>query len=298
LTELLAEHPPTRPRGLDRASMYILGASLSLATMGALTHEVGSRCDWLVISLVRAVMMLVTAATLARSSGSKLVVWRPRTLWVRSLAGSCSLVCNFYALTRLPVADAITLFSIQPLWIALISAIFLRRAPRPVELLGVVCGLLGVVLIERPHMAGDRLAALVALLSSVSSAVAMLGLHRLRQIDPRAVVAHFAGVASLISLIWLVVRGDAFSGGSLDPTTWLYLVGVGATGTLGQILLTKAYAAGSPAKIAVVGLTQVVFGMGFDVALWGRTLDPVALLGFALVLAPTTWLGLRSARPS
>ncbi len=97
--------------------------------MGALVHAVGSRCDWLVVSLVRALVMLASAATLARASGSKLVVWRPRTLWVRSLAGSFSLVCNFYALTRLPVADAITLMNVQPLWIVLISVVVFRRLP-------------------------------------------------------------------------------------------------------------------------------------------------------------------------
>jgi drug/metabolite transporter (DMT)-like permease len=151
-------------------------------------------------------------------------------------------------------------------------------------------------LIERPDLPRDHLAALVALLSSVSAAVAMLGLHRLRRIDSRAVVAHFAGVAALVSLGWLILRGNALSPGLLEPTTWLYLVGIGATGTLGQILLTKAYAAGAPAKVAVVGLAQVLFAMGFDIVLWGRSLDLVGIAGFALVLAPTTWLSIRSAR--
>jgi drug/metabolite transporter (DMT)-like permease len=298
LTEILLEESPRRLKGLDRASLYILGSSLMLATMGALTHSVGARCDWLVVALVRAVMMLATSATLAVSSGSELVVWRPRSLWVRSLAGSCSLVCNFYALTRLPIADAVTLFSLQPLWIVLISVVLFRRAPSLGECLGVAFGLLGVVLIERPDLPRDHLAALVALLSSVSAAVAMLGLHRLRRIDSRAVVAHFAGVAALVSLGWLILRGNALSPGLLEPTTWLYLVGIGATGTLGQILLTKAYAAGAPAKVAVVGLAQVLFAMGFDVALWGRSLDLVGIAGFALVLAPTTWLSIRSAQSS
>jgi drug/metabolite transporter (DMT)-like permease len=296
LAEIELNDLSKRPRVLDRASLFILGASLSLATMGALVHAVGPRCDWLIISLVRAVVMLATSATLARSAGSELHVWRPRTLWVRSLAGSCSLVCNFYALTRLPIADAITLMNVQPLWIVLITVVIFRRTPSLGEILGVACGLIGLVLIERPHFSGDRLAAVVALLSSVSSAVAMLGLHRLRHIDSRAVVAHFAGVASLVSLVWLILRGDAISPGLLEPTTWLYLLGIGATGTLGQILLTKAYAAGAPAKVAVVGLTQVLFAMGFDLVLWGRELDPIGLAGFALVLAPTTWLSIRSAQ--
>jgi len=281
---------------MDRASACMVGGALSFATMGALTHAVGPRCDWLVVALVRAVVMLASAAALARASGSSLVVWRPGTLWVRSLAGSFSLVCNFYALTRLPVSDAVTLMNVHPLWIVLISALVLRRRPTRGEALGVLCGLVGVVLIERPHLSGDRLAALVALLSSASTAVAMLGLHRLRHLDARSVVAHFAGVATLISAAWLIIRGDLRSPGLNESSTILFLLGIGISGTLGQILLTKAYAAGAPAKVAVVGLTQVVFAMGFDVAIWQRSLTPVTLAGFALVLAPSTWLSVRSAR--
>jgi drug/metabolite transporter (DMT)-like permease len=77
---------------------------------------------------------------------------------------------------------------------------------------------------------------------------------------------------------------------SVDPVTLLLLLGVGVTGTVAQIFLTKAYAAGAPARVAVLGLTQVVFGMGFDVALWQRPLSPSALAGTALVLAPSAWL--------
>jgi drug/metabolite transporter (DMT)-like permease len=281
---------------VERASFWMLAGALAFAVMGALVHELGSRCDWLLVALIRALVMLVTAATLARASGSRLAVWRPRTLWVRSLAGSFSLVCNFYALARLPVADAVTLSNVHPLWIVLITAIVLRRAPTWKEFLGVASGLVGVVLIERPHLGGDRLAVLVALLSSVSTAVAMLGLHRLRELDARAVVAHFAGVASLFSAVWLLLRREALPPDLFEPSTMGLLLGVGISGTLGQVFLTKAYAAGAPAKVAVVGLTQVVFAMGFDVAIWGRPLTPPTMAGFALVMAPSTWLSLRAAR--
>ncbi len=64
-------------------------------------------------------MMVVVAAGLARLAGAPLAFWRPRALWVRSLAGSFSLVCNFYALSTLPVADAVTLMNVQPLWVVL-----------------------------------------------------------------------------------------------------------------------------------------------------------------------------------
>ena len=151
-----------RAAGADRASAWMLGGALSFAAMGALMHALGPRCDWLAVALVRAVVMLASAAGLARASGSRLAVWRPGTLWVRSLAGSFSLVCNFYALTRLPVADVVTLSNVYPLWIVLSGRPWLRGRPGWATRRGVACGLAGVVLIERPHLGGDRLAAGVA----------------------------------------------------------------------------------------------------------------------------------------
>jgi len=275
----------------------MLLSAFALATMGAFTSALSSRCDWLLIALVRVLFMLISTVILAHSAGVKLVLFRPRTLWIRSLAGSFSLVCNFFALTRLPVADVLTLTNAYPLWIVLLTALLLRQSPSTSEYLSVASGLLGVVLIQRPHLSGDNLAATVALVSSISTACAMLGLHRLKAIDPRAIVAHFAGVASLIALGWLVMRWGSMTPTTLNATTLLLLLGVGVSGTAGQFLLTKAYATGVPTRIAVVSLTQVIFAMIFDLAIWHRTLSPLTLLGSALVLAPTAWLTSRGARP-
>lgn len=271
--------------------VWMLLGALTFATMGAFTHALGSRCDWLIVAFVRAAFMFVATAGLAWAAGVRLVVWQPRTLWVRSLAGSFSLVCNFYALTRLPIADALTLSNTYPLWIVVLTAFLLRSPPTVREIFGVASGMFGVYLIQQPHLGGDRFAAGVALVSAFSTAVAMLGLHRLRHIDTRAIVAHFAGVASLISLVWLAVRPEILTVEVLRPTTLLLLLGVALTGTVGQFCLTRAYTHGSPARMSIIGLSQVVFAMGFDVVLWQRTLTAPTLIGFLLVLAPTAFLG-------
>jgi drug/metabolite transporter (DMT)-like permease len=241
-------------------------------------------------------IMFASTVLMARAARVRLVVFRPPTLWMRSLGGSFSLVGNFYALTRLPVADAITLSNTYPLWIFLVTALALRRVPATAEALGMFSGLVGVVLIQQPHLGGDRFAVLVALLSSVSTAVAMMGLHRLRGLDPRAIMAHFAGVASLVAVAWLVLRRDAITATALDATTLLLLLGVGVTGTAGQFLLTRAYTSGPPTQVAVIGLTQVVFALGFDVVLWSRSLTVMSLAGFVLVLTPTALLSGRAGQ--
>ena len=280
-----------------RPAVWIILSAFCFAVMGSFTHALGTRCDWLTIALVRAVFMFISAVAISRAAGSALVVWRPRTLWVRSLAGSFSLVCSFYALSRLPVGDVVTLTSTYPLWILVLSWIGTRRDIGPSDVIGVACGVVGVALIGQPHFAGETLAAAVALLSAVSTAVAMIGLHRLRGIDARAVVAHFAGVASVVAGCWYALgKGSDLVSSEritlppfLAPTV-LLLLGVGLSGTVGQWFLTKAYGAGAPTRVSVLALTQVVFAVAFDVILWRRELPPASLLGSVLILAPTAWV--------
>jgi drug/metabolite transporter (DMT)-like permease len=273
-------------------------AAFSFASMGALAHSLGPRCDWFVAALIRIFCTFVFSVALAWLAGARLVLWRPRTLWVRSASGTISLLCTFYALTHLPVADVLTLTNTYPLWIVLISLRQLPRSEIGIDLLCVSSGVVGVVLIQRPYLSGQaNLAVLVALLASVTTAVAMLGLHRLRTVDARAVVAHFSGLATLILSGWVWLHPALASNSSFDRTTALKLLGVGLTGTAAQVLLTKAFAAGSPSRVSVLSLTQVVFAMGFDVAIEGRVLGPSTVLGFLLVLIPTAWITLNAGRP-
>jgi drug/metabolite transporter (DMT)-like permease len=288
--------PPARkmtgPSASARPALWMISGAFSLAIMSTLTHALATRCDWMTIAFVRVAFMFVSAVVAARVAGTLLVFSRPRTLWVRSLAGSFSLVCNFYALTRLPVGDVITLTNTYPLWIIALTWLAARRAPVAGDLLGVLVGVAGVALVGRPHLSGNHLAAAVALISSVSSAIAMIGLHKLRGIDARAVVAHFAGVACVVAGLGYGFRlgVSPMSPAGIDTVTVILLVGVGLTGTIGQVLLTKAYAAGAPTRISVLALTQVVFALILDVVVWNRPIPAASLLGSVLIVAPTAWI--------
>jgi drug/metabolite transporter (DMT)-like permease len=271
--------------------LWMLAGSLAFAVMGTLAHALGSSCDWRIIALARTLLALVFATGLALGAGVRLVLWRPRTLWMRSLAGSASLVCTFFALTRLPVSDVLTLTNMFPVWVGLLSWPLLGQPPTARTWVAVACAVLGVVLIQQPHLAQGNFAVLIALVSSFTTAVAMIGLHRLEGIDYRAIVVHFSAVAlvvcvaSLFALERVAPPEDGLSG-------WagVMLLGVGVTATIGQLFLTKAFSAGQPAKVSVVGLSQVVFALGFDVLLWQRSVDSTTLLGMSLVMAPTAWL--------
>ncbi len=271
--------------------LWMLLGSVAFAVMATLAHFLSDHCAWQVIALVRASVACLAAIMLTLAAGARLVLWRPGTLWLRSIAGSVSMVCTFYSFAHLPPSDVLTLTNMFPLWVALLCWPVLNQVPTASVWLSVASGVVGVVLIQQPHFAEGNFASLIALASSVSTAVAMLGLHRLHDVDPRAVVAHFSGVSILFCTAAFFLferqpaRDNSLIGGDL-----LLLLAIGGTATIGQLLLTLAFAAGPPARVSVVGLTQIVFAVLLELALGHGTLGPMRLVGMAFVIAPTAWV--------
>ncbi len=277
-----------------RAYLFMLLSSLAFASMGAFSHLAGERCDWHLVAFARGSLSFAFTLTLSLATGVRLVLLRPAVLWVRSVAGSVGMLFAFYALTHLPVSTSLTLSNTVPLWVTLLAWPVLGHRPRASVWVAVGTGLLGIALIQRPEAAGDRLAAALALANAFSTSVSMIGLNRLGGVDARAVVTHFSGVATVFTLAFLLASGGAVEYGVLqDGTTLALLCGVGLAATVGQLAMTKAFALGSPSRVSVVGLMQIVFALAFDLLFWRRSFGPLVVLGTALVVAPSAWLMLR-----
>ncbi len=271
----------------------MLGGAAAFSVMSVLTGVVGQQCDWQLIAAVRTTIALVLAISLALAAGAKLVFLRPGKMWMRSIAGSISLVANFYAMTHLPVSDVLTVTNIFPLWVAILSWPLLGSKPPADTWIAAIIGVIGVAIVQQPHFAEGGLALGACVLSSFTSAIALIGLHQLHGLDSRAVVAHFSGVSLVFCLASF--RFPLDHGGVLphSPLTWLLLATLATAATAGQIMLTKAFAAGPPARVSVVNLSQVGMAAAMEVIFLGRRFNGLTLLGMALVLAPTAWVLLR-----
>jgi drug/metabolite transporter (DMT)-like permease len=272
--------------------LWMLGGCASFALMGTVAHLLGeeAHCDWQVVAVARAGMALGFAFLIARAAGVKLVLRGPRSLWIRGLAGSVSMVATFYALTRLPVAQVLTVTQMFPIWVALLSWPLLGEAPGWSAWLAVASAVVGVIVIQDPARGEGNFALVAAGVASLFTAVAMLGLHRLRNLDPWAIVVHFSAIALVfcIASLFLFERRIPLER-LLAPRPLLLLLTLGITATAGQLFLTRAFAAGSPTRVSVVGLMQIVFALPLDLLL-GKHFPSQAFMGIALIIAPTACL--------
>jgi drug/metabolite transporter (DMT)-like permease len=136
-----------------------------------------------------------------------------------------------------------------------------------------------------------------AILASMLSGVALINLHRLKDIDARAVVTHFSAVATTCSfLVWMTIPLS----GNYQPATSLgviRLLGVGLAATVGQLCLTKAFSTGNPASVSIVGLSQVAVAAVIKWILEQQMPSSMTVLGMLLIVTSTVGVMLQKPLP-
>ncbi|NBY00875.1 MAG: DMT family transporter [Planctomycetes bacterium] len=281
--------------------LWMVNGCIAFTFMGnftfALGHvsAIGISLDWQIIAFFRAFLVFLFSIILALAFRINPVVIGSRSLWLRSIAGSGSLVCSFYALTKLQLSLVLTVTNMFPLWVALLSWPMLKKRPSLSEWLAVCMGIIGVGLVQKPHFSDNYLAIVSAITASFFTALAMIGLHKIKGISTQAIVVHFSGVATGLSLLVLPFAPNVGTTiCEMDFKMVLLLLGVGISATIGQNFLTLAFSSGAPTKVSVVGLSQVVFAVIGDVLFWHKSLDSIELIGILLILLPTGWVMIKS----
>lgn len=280
----------------NKAIFWMILGGFDFATMGALIHALGSECDWLILAFLRMFMSFLLALFLTRRAGLKpFLIHRP-LLWLRSLVGCAAMIATFYALTELPISDVAVITESRPIWVAIMAGFILGETTGKRVWISIILGMAGVVLVEHAHMTDQNFAGLAAFFAAIAGALVMVLLRKLRDIDPRTIVAHFSGTASIVCLLLIIVLGRKFDLAFMEnPVNVLMLAGVGLFGTIGQLAMTKAFSIGEAPGVASAGFIRVGFSAGYDVLIWQHSFQPATLLGVALILGSTGGL-LKPAR--
>lgn len=222
----------------------------------------------------------VTLALIRRKGGS-LVSRKPSLLFLRSALGTLGMVCYFYALERLPIANTVTINKLSPFFVVLFSWLFLGERLKPAQVVAIAAAFTGVALVAGPDAVTISGAVIPALASAVFAGGAYTTLRALRKYDsPLLVVFWFSFMTVAVFLPLAVARGEIPAWNALPS-----LLGIGIAGVLGQVLMTSAYRYAEGGKVAVYGYLSVVFSVVWQVTVFKEIPSGAVLAGALLVMA-------------
>ena len=203
-------------------------------------------------------------------------------LAARSISGATGIFGNFYALSRIPIGEAMTLNKTAPFFTVFFSWLFLGEKVSRRQVLCLVFAFVGAMLVMKPGFSGDdALASALALTGGLGAGLAYVCVHQLgrMKVDGALIVLFFSAFSCLASLPFVVA--------DYSPMTWsqvAILLGAGVGAAIGQFGVTAAYRYAEPRSIAAFDYTNVIFTALFGFMFFSQVPDLLSVAGFAVIL--------------
>ncbi len=271
-------------RPLLALAIRLLGIA-GFAVMGALIKLASERGMHLAeIIFWRQLVTVPIIATWAMLAGGihLLKTNRPKAHAVRGLYGVVGMIFNFGAVILLPLAEATTINFSAPIWAVILSIILLKEPVGIWRWSAVLTGFAGILIIAQPgdgHLPLDG--ALVALGGAFMIALISIQIRDLSRTEqPMVIVFWFAAISVVLAAPFqpFVMQAHSWQ-------DWLLLLGIGISGTWGQLLVTMALRFGKVSSVIVMDYSSIVWATLLGWYIFAALPPATTFLGAPLIVA-------------
>ncbi|MDR0440405.1 MAG: DMT family transporter [Candidatus Accumulibacter sp.] len=238
--------------------------------------------------------LLLVVVLLGPRYGARLI--RTQRLAEQVLRGLLLLLGSLFfisALKFLPLAETTAISYLAPLFVTLMSAIFLKERVELARWIAILCSFGGVLIIIRPGSGVFTWAALLPIANATTFAIYQLVTRRLAHLESPYTSIFYAGLVGTVLLSG--VLPDVWTW----PQTWghaLAFAAIGLFAALGHLILIKAYVYASAARLAPFSYSQLIWVALIGFVLFGDFPDAWSLLGMAILIASGVYMAARQRR--
>ncbi len=262
--------------------LYVIMAAFGFSMMSVFVHLAGDLPVFQKAFFRNVVALIfVTGIMLKRKIGFVPDKKNVPALLGRSFFGTVGLLCNFYAIDKLVLADANMLNKLSPFFAIVFSIFLLSERPTAVQVLSVFAAFVGSAFIIKPSLGGY--AVFPAIVGATGGMGAGLAYTFVRYLGGKGensfrIIFFFSAFSSLVCIPFMLADFEPFSLKSL-----IFLICAGISASVGQFGITKAYVCAPAKEISVYDYTQVLFAALFGFLIFGQIPDFLSVIGYCLI---------------
>ncbi len=258
---------------------YMLIASLVFSIMNVCVKMV-SHIPAIEVVFFRALISLIISYWILRKR--KVSVWgnNKKVLILRGVVGSISLVMLFSTFQNMPLASAVLLHYLSPIFTAVLALLVLKEKIYKVQFFFFAVCFAGIFMIKGFDSRVETLYFLLGIGAAFLAACAYTSIRVLKDSeDPLVIVFYFPLVALPFAGILSIFYWEMPQGWD-----WLWLLSIGILTQIAQVFLTKAYQAEAAASVASINYIGIIYALLFGFFIFEELYPFQTFFGMLLVV--------------
>lgn len=232
------------------------------------------------IILFRSIFSLVFSFLVLKKQGVPVLGNNKKLLIIRGVVGSIGLISFFYTLQKIPLASAVTIQYLSPIFTTILGIFLVKERVKPIQFVWFGISFLGVFVLQGFDPRVNLTYSLIGVISALFSGLAYNVIRKLKNTEhPLVIIFYFPLVtlplASIVSYFaWVQPVG----------WEWLILLWIGICTQAAQYFMTVAYQNANVAKISSLSYLGILYALFFGFLFFGETFGALSYIGMGLVL--------------
>ncbi|RGY99071.1 DMT family transporter [Clostridium sp. AM58-1XD] len=217
-----------------------------------------------------------------------------KILFWRSVFGAVGIMCNFYAVDHLLLADASMLNKMSPFFAIIFSCFILKEHIRPWQAVAVIAAFIGSLLVIKPTVFGMSIfPSFIGLLGGLGAGAAYTLVRLLGERGEKGpfIVFFFSAFTCLLAVPYLILDYHQMT---LMQFGSLMMAGLAAAG--GQFSITAAYCYAPAKEISIYDYSQIIFSAVLGFLLFGQIPDGFSWAGYMVIIGAAVGMFLYNRR--
>jgi len=276
-----------------RGCLWAVASTVVFGVLDAAIKGMGSTMHPFQIAFFRCFFgfLVVAPVVLAMGGFARVATKRIGGHFVRTMLGYSAMATGFYALTHMPIADAVALGYVRPLFLVVLAVFLLGEKVRWRRWTATAFGFVGVIVMVRPGAGTFDPVALVALLAGFLVACVTVALKKLSRTESAETTVFWFGAFSTVFSLGPAIAVWHWPA----PWEWAASAGLGVLGALGQYTIVRAYRLAEATAVEPIDYARMVMAAAFGLFVFGETLDVYTVAGAAIIIASTLYIARREA---
>ncbi len=276
-----------------QAAVLMVIAMTCFTIMSATIRHLSSDLSPFEIAFFRNFFGLVALAPWFWQNGLKGLRTRRHGLFaLRGLMGPLNMWAWFYALSLMPLGDAMALSFTAPLFATIAAVLFLREAVRGRRWTATAIGFLGTLIIVRPGAGVLEPGALLVLFSAAMIGVSVCIVKVLARTESSGAIVAYMGI--YLAPITLVPA--LFVWQWPTPAEWAWLALIGGVATVGHLAITRALVTAEASAVAPYDFVRLPIAALIGYFAFGEAPDAWTWVGAAIIFGATLYITHREAQ--